>query len=155
MPLREDESLLTRSEHVLEEVLKKDLEDIQECRNATYDEIMHAMKLQENLKVIEGKRKLETLIPIGCELFMEAHVNAKSASPHLRLFVETGFQFFLEMTNDEAVQFLSKKLEMLQGRLEFWTYKAAHKKMQIQSLLQAIAMMISPEDDQDVIADNL
>lgn len=54
------------------------------------------------------------------------------------IYVKVGFGFFLEMTHDETLAFIEKKVAMINSKIEVLTKDAAKIKAHIKLVLQVI-----------------
>ncbi|KEP64868.1 UNVERIFIED_CONTAM: hypothetical protein HHA_203362 [Hammondia hammondi] len=80
---------------------------------------------------------IDALVNIGCNTYLKARGDDVG-----KLLVKVGFQFYLEMTLEEAADFLTKKEAILLKKYDHWSAKCADIKAQIQVLLQAIAAVV-------------
>eukprot|EP00921_Rhytidocystis_pertsovi_P001970 GHVQ01003352.1.p1 GENE.GHVQ01003352.1~~GHVQ01003352.1.p1 ORF type:complete len:181 (+),score=42.39 GHVQ01003352.1:83-625(+) len=128
--------LVSHGERILEEVLNKDLMKMNEMREECSQKIGDLRTLSSNIEFVRDGRleTLQSLLPVGCDVYMEAHVKDTS-----HIYIETGFQFYLEMTMDEALEFIKIKQKLLQSRLSYWTWKVAYQKTQIQLMMKALS----------------
>lgn len=58
------------------------------------------------------------------------------------IYVKVGFGFFLEMTHDEALAFIEKKVAMINSKIEVLTKDAAKIKAHIKLVLQVIKIFL-------------
>ncbi|KYK66476.1 prefoldin subunit [Toxoplasma gondii TgCatPRC2] len=80
---------------------------------------------------------VDALVNIGCNTYLKARGDDVG-----KLLVKVGFQFYLEMTLEEAADFLTKKEAILLKKYDHWSAKCADIKAQIQVFLQAIAAVV-------------
>ncbi|KAJ0064447.1 hypothetical protein NL108_006512, partial [Boleophthalmus pectinirostris] len=80
-----------------------------EQRDSVYEKISQYLQLKNTLHSLrEGSKHLKTDVDLGCNFYVEAHVEDAS-----RVFVAVGYGFFVEMTHDEALRFIEKKTAQL------------------------------------------
>ncbi|CBZ52370.1 hypothetical protein NCLIV_021580 [Neospora caninum Liverpool] len=80
---------------------------------------------------------VDALVNIGCNTYLKARGDDIG-----KLLIKVGFQFYLEMTLEEAADFLTQKEAILLKKYDHWSAKCADMKAQIQVLLQAIAAVV-------------
>ncbi|PHJ22144.1 alpha subunit [Cystoisospora suis] len=80
---------------------------------------------------------VDMLVNVGCNTYLRARGGDVG-----KLLIKVGFEFYLELTLDEALEFLSEKEKLLFKKYAFWSGKCADIKAQIQVLLQAIAAVV-------------
>ena len=123
-------------EEFVNDVLKNDLKHVLEERDKIYDEIAEYMKLQtsiERLKTIET-RPIKEMIDVGCNFYMQAEVKNTDF-----IFVDIGMRLHVQMTFDEALRFLKKKIEQLTVKSEHLTDKSVDIKARIKLIIGALA----------------
>uniref|UniRef100_A0A3Q2QLF5 Ubiquitously-expressed, prefoldin-like chaperone n=1 Tax=Fundulus heteroclitus TaxID=8078 RepID=A0A3Q2QLF5_FUNHE len=81
-----------------------------EQRDQVYEKISQYLQLKNTIQSLQeaGSQQLKADVDLGCNFFVQAHVNDSS-----RVFVAVGFGFFVEMTHDEALRFIDKKTTQL------------------------------------------
>lgn len=132
----EVEQQIKKYESFLDDVLRKELQERQEKRDAAAAKVLEVQKLVKHLTLIKEKRyeELDMMVNLGCEFYARAHVPDCS-----RICVETCFGFFLEMTLDEALDFLPKKEAYLEGEVLQHNEAVAESKSRITFFLNALA----------------
>eukprot|EP00918_Siedleckia_nematoides_P075925 GHVU01166127.1.p1 GENE.GHVU01166127.1~~GHVU01166127.1.p1 ORF type:complete len:146 (-),score=35.91 GHVU01166127.1:746-1183(-) len=123
-------------ESFLEDVLRVDLQSIQEEQETQLQRLMELDELIRSVaSLLEDRnaREMDALVNLGCEVYAEAHVADMS-----NIFVEVGMGFFLEMPLDAALAFMHKKRELILSKMKIWDSKAAKIKAHIQMFLDAI-----------------
>ncbi|PFH34552.1 hypothetical protein BESB_065850 [Besnoitia besnoiti] len=88
-------------------------------------------------KECEEPVSVDALVNIGCNTYLRARGDDVG-----KLLIKVGFEFYLEMSLEEATEFLTKKEALLIIKYEYWSGKCADIKAQIQMLLQAIAAVV-------------
>lgn len=131
--------LIFKSENFIDDVLQRDLRQTKEKRDKILQDICDMGMLIEHLKLLnqmEDRKEIEALTLLGCESFAYANILDKN-----KIFILLGYEFYVEMTLDEALSFLEKKIELYEKKLTYWNKKVAHVKAHIQILMQAISSL--------------
>eukprot|EP00088_Acartia_fossae_P037578 TRINITY_DN3878_c0_g1_i10.p1 TRINITY_DN3878_c0_g1~~TRINITY_DN3878_c0_g1_i10.p1 ORF type:complete len:180 (-),score=27.56 TRINITY_DN3878_c0_g1_i10:72-560(-) len=155
---KELEKKITRYETHLNEVLRKDLEKCLELRDKIYTEQAEFLALRNSITTIKeaGLKENETLhtkVDLGCNFYCQAEVE----SPQ-RIMVAVGMGFFLEMTLDEALQYVSRKEKELTEKAEELTTQSINIKANIKLVicglkeLQSISTEPSRQQFRDVFS---
>ncbi|KAK4327919.1 hypothetical protein Pmani_001632 [Petrolisthes manimaculis] len=129
---------IEKYEHFLNNVLREDLRIVVEEREKLYEDIAAHSQLRQTITCIteapgctdEG---LRTQVDLGSNFYVQAHVQDTS-----RIYVNVGLGFFVELTLQEALGFIDKKLNILNARLEESTQKSAKIKGQIKFVYEAL-----------------
>ena len=123
-------------EEFVNEVLKNDLKHVLEERDKIYDEIAEYMKLQtsiERLKTVET-RPIKEMIDVGCNFYMQAEVKNTEF-----IYVDVGMGLHVQLTFEEALKFLKKKIDQLTVKSERLTDKSVDIKARIKLIIGALA----------------
>ncbi|XP_020778101.1 protein UXT [Boleophthalmus pectinirostris] len=122
-------------ESFINEVLRRDLQKVLEQRDSVYEKISQYLQLKNTLHSLreEGSKHLKTDVDLGCNFYVEAHVEDAS-----RVFVAVGYGFFVEMTHDEALRFIEKKTAQLTQFTEQLTKDSAKIKAHIRLVLEGL-----------------
>ncbi|XP_063690658.1 protein UXT-like isoform X3 [Bolinopsis microptera] len=123
-------------EEFVNEVLKNDLNHVLEERDKIYDEVAEYMKLQtsiERLKTIDS-RPIKEMIDVGCNFYMQAEVKNTDY-----IYVDVGMGLHVQLTFDEALRFLKKKIDQLTVKSEHLTEKSVDIKARIKLIIGALA----------------
>ncbi|XP_061186557.1 protein UXT homolog [Saccostrea echinata] len=135
-----DESIpskVEQYEQFLNERLKTDLSQVLDQRDKLYGEVAEYLQLKtviERVKESDYKTEgLKTQVDLGCNFYVQAHVPDASM-----IFVSVGYGFFLEMTHDEALAFIDKKVSIINDKIEVLTKDAAKIKAHIKLVLQGL-----------------
>nr|XP_011427760.2 protein UXT homolog [Crassostrea gigas] len=130
-------SKVVQYEQFLNERLKADLSQVIEQRDRLYGEVAEYLQLKTVIeKIKESNFKsdgLKTKVDLGCNFYVQANVPDASM-----IYVKVGFGFFLEMTHDEALAFIEKKVAMINSKIEVLTKDAAKIKAHIKLVLQGL-----------------
>ena len=125
-------------EAFLDDVLRKELAERQRARDEAQEKVIECQKLVKHLTLIKDRRleELEMMVNLGCEFYARATVEDCS-----RVSVETSFGFFLEMTLEEAIEFLPKKETYLEERVKILNEQIVESKARITMFLNALSGM--------------
>uniref|UniRef100_A0A3Q2PEE8 Ubiquitously-expressed, prefoldin-like chaperone n=1 Tax=Fundulus heteroclitus TaxID=8078 RepID=A0A3Q2PEE8_FUNHE len=106
-----------------------------EQRDQVYEKISQYLQLKNTIQSLQeaGSQQLKADVDLGCNFFVQAHVNDSS-----RVFVAVGFGFFVEMTHDEALRFIDKKTTQLTVFTEQLTKDSAKIKAHIRMVLEGL-----------------
>nr|XP_022296657.1 protein UXT-like [Crassostrea virginica] len=141
-------SKVVQYEQFLNERLKTDLRQVLDQRDKLYGEVAEYLQLKtviERVKESNFKTEgLKTKVDLGCNFYVQAHVPDASM-----IFVSVGYGFFLEMTHDEALSFIEKKVSRINSNIETLTKDAvkikAHIKLVLQGLQEIQNLDVEPE----------
>ncbi|XP_062618210.1 protein UXT homolog [Saccostrea cucullata] len=130
-------SKVEQYEQFLNERLKTDLSQVLDQRDKLYGEVAEYLQLKtviERVKESDYKTEgLKTQVDLGCNFYVQAHVPDASM-----IFVSVGYGFFLEMTHDEALSFIDKKVSIINDKIDVHTKDAAKIKAHIKLVLQGL-----------------
>ncbi|RDD36799.1 Protein UXT-like protein [Trichoplax sp. H2] len=137
---------LTKFEQFINEKLKGDLALVNERRESVCQQIANYLKLRqsiENLQLLgEDGKTLRSKVDLGCNFYVQANVNDTS-----KIFVSVGFGFYLELTLDEAIKFMGKKIAHLTEINQKLTVEASKIKANIKIVLEKLAQLQILNDD--------
>ncbi|KAK8396008.1 hypothetical protein O3P69_005234 [Scylla paramamosain] len=111
-----DPEKIEKYEHLLNNVLRENLRIVLEERDKVYEDIAAHSQLKQMITcIIESpdQEGLRTKVDLGSNFYVQAHVPDTS-----RIYVNVGLGFFLELTLQEALGFIDKKLELLNVKLK-------------------------------------
>lgn len=131
--------IIFKSENFIDDVLHKDLRETKKKRDEILQDICDMEMLIEHLKLLmkmKDQKEIDVLTLLGCDSYAYATVFDKN-----KIFVLLGYEFFVEMTPEEALIFLEKKNELYEKKLTYWNKQIAHIKAHIQILMQAISSL--------------
>ncbi len=122
-------------EHFLNEVLRKDLQNILEERDKIYGQISDYLQLKNVIENIKENKldSIKTQVDLGCNFYVQAKVPDTS-----KIFVLVGFGFFVEMTLNEALTFIDKKEKHLTFKSEELTKNASKVKANIKMVIEGL-----------------
>ncbi|XP_039250303.2 protein UXT-like [Styela clava] len=126
-------------EHFVNETLRGDLKNLNDLRDKVYGEISEYLQLQTTLQKLEeckankNNQPLKTQVDIGCNFFAQAVVDDPS-----KVFVCVGYGFYVEYTYKEALEFIDKRVEILNKQAENFSKDMAHVRAQIRLVLEGL-----------------
>merc|ERR1712203_294365 len=102
-------SKIARFETFLNETLRTDLKRTLELRDNIYEEQAEYLALRNSINAIKlaelvPGEPLKTKVDLGCNFYCQARVQDPT-----KIFVSVGLGFFLELSLDEALEFIKKK----------------------------------------------
>ncbi|SPJ10832.1 prefoldin, putative [Plasmodium sp. DRC-Itaito] len=133
----EFQNLILKSEGFIDDVLHEKLRERQKKRDEILQDLFDMEILIENLKLfvnMKDKNEVETLTSLGCDSYVYADIINKN-----KIFIQLGYEFYLEMTLEEAIKFLKKKINLYEEKLSYWNKQISHVKAHIQILMRAIS----------------
>eukprot|EP00066_Takifugu_rubripes_P001701 XP_003963092.1 PREDICTED: protein UXT [Takifugu rubripes] len=130
-------------ENFINEVLKRDLQKVLEKRDSVYEKISQYLQLRSIIQSLQesGSQKLKADVDLGCNFYVQTEVEDSS-----RIFVAVGYGFFVEMTHEEALQFIEKKTSQLTLFTEQLTKDSAKIKANIQMVLEGLRELQGLQD---------
>ncbi|NP_001297892.1 protein UXT isoform X2 [Esox lucius] len=130
-----DEEKVLQYETFISDVLKRDLERVLKQRDEVYEKIAQYVQLKNTIESLKEPemRGLKTEIDIGCNFYVQAHVEDSS-----KIFVAVGYGFFVELTHSEALKFIAKKTNQLIAHTEVLTKDSAKIKANIRMVLEGL-----------------
>jgi prefoldin subunit 5 len=142
--MKDKSSRLLQLETFVNEKLRNDLKLTLEGQEKLCSQIAEYLQVKETIeKVMHARRcrvtsdtpkfNLNTRVDLGCNFYSNAVVHDPST-----IFVELGYGLFLEMTFDEALKFVDKKVELLNESVDEFTRKSCDIKAQIKFVLEGI-----------------
>ncbi|XP_069178159.1 protein UXT [Procambarus clarkii] len=108
----------------------------QQNRDKLYEDIAAHSQLKQVIDCINEvphEEGLRTQVDLGSNFYVQSHVPDVS-----RIYVNVGLGFHLELTLQEALTFIDKKLEILNAKLSESTKKSSKIKGQIKFVCEAI-----------------
>ncbi|KYN98719.1 putative prefoldin [Plasmodium gaboni] len=133
----EFQNLILKSEGFIDDVLHEKLRERQKKRDEILQDLFDMEILIENLKLflnMKDKNEVETLTCLGCDSYVYADIINKN-----KIFIQLGYEFYLEMTLEEAIKFLKKKINLYEEKLSYWNKQISQVKAHIQILMRAIS----------------
>lgn len=121
---------------VINESLRRDLQNFETALNKTNDEIIEYMQLQKTLEFLKEHKSdgFKTKVDVGANMFMKAKVD--NIEP---IIINIGLNVFLELQLDEALKFLEMKIKVLEKESEVIREGSLKVRSQIKILLMYLA----------------
>ncbi|KAI9594121.1 Prefoldin subunit-domain-containing protein [Syncephalis fuscata] len=135
---------LARYETFVNERLKPDLEQTLVLRDQVFTKISEYEKLQLHLGTIKEQEldSLTTMVDLGCSFYAQAKVPDTTY-----IYVSIGYGFHLQLTIDEAVVFIERKIKHLRKMGDTYTNEAAKIRAHIKTMLHAMAEILQLNDN--------
>ncbi|EDL45477.1 prefoldin, alpha subunit [Plasmodium vivax India VII] len=131
---REDfKKLILKSESFIDDVLHEQLRERQKRRDEILQDIFDMEILVENLKLfinMKDQKEIETLTLLGCDSYVYADILDKN-----KIFIQIGYEFYLEMSLEDAIVFLKKKINLYEDKVAYWNKQIARVKAHIQIVI--------------------
>lgn len=132
----EQDAKVEKYEEFVANVLQPDLQRVLGDRDKLYEAIAAHSQLKQTIKCMQQVPTtdgLRTQVDLGCNFYVQAHVPDSSF-----IYVNVGLGFHPQLTHEEALRFLDKKLEMLNKQVKESSEKSAKIKADIKFVLEAI-----------------
>lgn len=124
-------------ETFLNDVLKEDLRRCLEERDRVCGKLAELLQLRTMVERIQevqaNKETFRTQVDLGCNFFVQAVVPDPS-----RVFVQVGLGFFLELTHEETLWFVTRREGLLEDELQRLSKESASIKAHIQMVVQGL-----------------
>nr|CAG4635235.1 EOG090X0MWD [Alona affinis] len=130
---------IQQCEAFVNDVLKTKLRLTLKAREAYLNEVQEYLQLQttlENLTKEIDINPLKTKVDLGCGFYVNAEVPDVS-----KVFVSIGFGFFLELTHEEALSFVTKKVDLLTLRIKALEEESVQITSDIKMLVQTLGQV--------------
>ncbi|XP_003748492.1 protein UXT homolog [Galendromus occidentalis] len=136
------DSKITKFEHFINDFLREQLRELYEEREKVSHQAAEYLQLQRAIQNLQrsvasdesGGKEVRMQVDIGCSFFCQANVPDAS-----KIFVCLGMGIFCEMSHEDAVDFIEKKQQLLQKRIDHLSDQCAEVKARIQIGLQALS----------------
>jgi len=150
-------------EEFLNEKLRTDLREVHTQRDQIYKQISEYMQLKRLIETIKGqqaeqnggtdtKKKntnptsppchVKMKMDLGCNFYVQAVVPDCS-----RLYVLVGYGYYLEMTLDEVLTFVDKKMNILKMKSQMFSKDSAKIKAHIKLVMEGLKELQSLDFD--------
>ena len=121
---------VARYEAFLNETLLNDLRSVLKLRDKVFEEQAEFVALRNSIDAIKradlvDREPLKTKVDLGCNFYCQANVPDPS-----KIFVAVGLGFFVELTLDEALNFIDRKEKSLTAEAEKLTKDCVKLKAQ-------------------------
>lgn len=129
-------------EKFVNEKLRGDLKIVLEEQDAVFSEMAEYLQVKETIEKLTAAnsngeiKKFQTKVDLGCNFYANAIVDDPS-----KVFISIGFGFFLQMSFEEAVKFIDKKVKILNQNAEDLGQKACEIKANIKFVLEGLKEM--------------
>jgi prefoldin subunit 5 len=128
-------------EQFVNEKLKTDLKNVLQAQESIYSDIAEYLQIKDTIEKItsineEGSvniKPLETKIDLGCNFYAKAKTDNVS-----RIYIAIGYGFHLEMSFNEALKFIEKKVKILNNLADEYSIKASEIKANIKFVLEGL-----------------
>ncbi|WBY57570.1 prefoldin [Plasmodium yoelii yoelii] len=104
------QKIILKSESFIDDVLHEHLRERQKKRDEILQDIFDMEILVANLKLLidmKDQKEIETLTELGCDSYVYADILDKN-----KIFIQIGYEFYLEMSLESAIVFLKKKINL-------------------------------------------
>lgn len=127
---------ITQLEEFINDVLKEDLNRLEQCLNEFNGEIMEYVQLKNTLQTFGEHMPdgYKTQVNIGSNVFMQARVKKMD-----KILVNVGKEHFLEMSMQEAINFSDVRIKILTKQADVVREESVKKRSQIKMALIAIS----------------
>lgn len=121
---------------VINENLRKDLENLERALNKINEEIIEYMQLEKTIEFMKEHKPdgFKTKVDVGSNMFMQAKV--EKIEP---ILVNVGLDVYLELELDEALKFLKMKIKILTKEADVIRDESLKIRSQIKILLMYLA----------------
>ncbi|KAJ2455761.1 hypothetical protein EV183_000608 [Coemansia sp. RSA 2336] len=102
---------IQKYEEFIHTKLEPDLQQITQDRDALYNRMSEYLKLKTHIETIRNQRleEMETKVDLGSNFFVKAFIPDTTY-----MYVNVGFGFHLQMTLDEADEFIDRKISHME-----------------------------------------
>lgn len=134
-------------ERFINEKLRSDLAIVLENQARINTEIFEYIQLKETIDklVLLDLTRFRTRVDLGCNFYAQAQVENESRT----VLVAVGLGFFVEMSYDQAVRFVDKKVALLRKESENLSDQAALIKANIKFVLEGLREIQGLKFDDD------
>nr|CAG4641406.1 EOG090X0MWD [Eulimnadia texana] len=134
------EQSILKLETYINNVLKSKLKNVLDERDRVCSDIAEYVQLKTVINSLEeaelSNQTLKSKVDLGCNFYVQAEVENCS-----KIFVSVGFGFFVELTLAEAVEFIDKKVALLEEKLKQLSNESAEIKADINVFLDQLAQL--------------
>eukprot|EP00761_Pharyngomonas_kirbyi_P002640 gb/GECH01002644.1/.p1 GENE.gb/GECH01002644.1/~~gb/GECH01002644.1/.p1 ORF type:complete len:142 (+),score=48.98 gb/GECH01002644.1/:1-426(+) len=133
--MSQQEQLISSYQNYLESTLKNELETLVEKRENVYETLSKYLQLRNSIEMIQDQKleEMKTMVNIGSDIFAQAKVPNTS-----RIYLKIGLGFHVDMTLNEALDFINKKEEYLNQEAKNLDTKINETKSEIKSVYMII-----------------
>lgn len=121
---------------VINDKLRKDLENLEQALNKTNEELIEYMQLEKTLEFMREHKPngFKTKVDVGSNMFMQAKV--EKIEPVL---INVGLGVYLELELEEALKYLKMKIKILTKEADVIRDESLKVRSQIKILLMYLA----------------
>lgn len=121
---------------VINENLRRDLENLEKVLNRINEEIVEYMQLEKTIEFTKENNSegFKTKVDVGSNMFMQAKV--EKIEP---IIINIGLNVFLELDLDEALKYLKMKIKILTKEADVVREESLKIRSQIKILLMYLA----------------
>lgn len=130
-----NQALLSREEFLFEQLGSR-ISALGEEHSKVIGDITELKRLQRLLAFVADDGPATTMINLGCEFFASAELSSES-----RPLIHVGLGFFLEMDRQPAVEWSSKRIEVLEKRATQLLERSAELTAEVRIISNLIACM--------------
>lgn len=125
-------------EAFLNERLKTDLKKVMDLRDSVNSEVAEYLQLRNVIERIKesDSAKMETLrtmVDLGANFFCQARVT----NPN-KIFVCIGYGFYVELSLDEALSFIDKRVALLNSRVQELTQDVSEISARVRIVVEGL-----------------
>jgi len=151
-PLTDIPAKVIRYEEFINERLRPDLKNVLDADERTCAEIANCHQIKLFIQQLKSRSfgqdsdEIKVKTDLGCSFFVEAVIEDTS-----RVSVYLGLGIYLEMSRDEAIEYIDKREKVLESKRKILLEKASNIKAHIKLVLEGLRELqgISPEPDHD------
>eukprot|EP00960_Hanusia_phi_P038752 753580-Hanusia_phi.AAC.2 len=135
-----------RYANFVDDVLRIKLANLIQQREEVVKDVEALEKLRSTIMLMQerGGGRMKTMVNVGCECYMQAQVPETS-----RIFISVGLGFYVEMKLEEALEFVDKKVELLQVKADKQGNEISEVHSQIEMVLKAIQEVLRIADPEE------
>uniref|UniRef100_T2M3E0 Protein UXT n=1 Tax=Hydra vulgaris TaxID=6087 RepID=T2M3E0_HYDVU len=136
-------SKVLQYEDFLNSKLKSDLLEVHKQRDLVYKEMAEYLQLKKTIEIIQQQQKeninshkqfeLRTKIDLGCNFYCQALIPDTSF-----VYVSVGYGYFVQMTLEEAIIFINKKMKILTEKSDRFVKDSAKIKAHIRLVMEGL-----------------
>lgn len=121
---------------VINDKLRKDLENLEQGLNKTNEELIEYMQLEKTLEFMKEHKPdgFKTKVDVGSNMFMQAKVD--KIEP---ILINIGLGVYLELELEEALKYLKMKIKILSKEADVVRDESLKIRSQIKILLMYLA----------------
>ena len=136
-------SKVLKYEEFLNSKLKSDLLEVHKQRDVVYKEMAEYLQLKKTIEIIQQQQKenlnshkqfeLRTKVDLGCNFYCQALIPDTSF-----VYILVGYGYFVQMTLEEALIFINKKMKILTDKSATFARNSAKIKAHIRLVMEGL-----------------